>query len=103
MNQAPTKDKSSRYEYETVGLMNQAPTKDKSCRYEYETVGLMDQAPTKDKSSRYEYETVSLMDQAPTKDRSNPCRSYGQEGFCFLSVSYFVRILSKFQAVRGFR
>jgi len=37
------------------------------------------------------------------KDKSNSCRSYGQEGFCFLSVSYFVRILSKFQAVRGFR
>jgi hypothetical protein len=54
------------------------------------------------------------MNQAPTKDglslvlflmldKSYPCRSYDQGGFCFLSVSYFVRILSKFQAVRGFR
>jgi|GEM_PF-6955184 len=25
MNQAPTKDKSSRFEYETVGLINQTP------------------------------------------------------------------------------
>ena len=83
--------------------MNQAPTKDKSSRYEYEKVGLINQAPTKDKSSRYEYEKVGLMNQAPTKDKSNSCRYYGQEGFCFLSVSYFVRIISKFQAVRGFR
>ncbi len=63
----------------------------------------MNQAPTKDNSSRYEYKTVGLMNQAPTKDKSIPCRSYGQKEFCFLSVSYFVRILSKFQTVRGFR
>ena len=47
--------------------------------------------------------TPKVINQAPTKDKSNSCRSYGQEGFRFLSVSYFVRILSKFQEVRGFR
>jgi len=35
-------------------------------------------------------------------DKSNPYKSHGQEGFCFLSAPYFVRILSKFLGMRGF-